>query len=99
MMTFNLSWEVTICDLNFPTSYEIPVIVLNEFETISNITCYHAYMNSWKPIIGENLKTFPEHRQTFPEPESIIDKHIVTVLKDSQVVGHLTKGNQDDTPK
>ena len=30
-MAVNLSWEgtVMICDLNFPTSYKIPVIVLN----------------------------------------------------------------------
>ena len=38
-MVVNLNWEkiVTICDLNFPASYEIPAIVLNEFETISDI--------------------------------------------------------------
>ena len=71
--------------LIFPTSYEIPVIVLNPFETKSDFKGYHAYMNSWNPIIGENL-------QTRPEPENIMDKYDVAVLKDRQVVGHLTKG-------
>ena len=41
-------------------------------------------MNSWNPIIGENL-------QTRPEPENIMDKYDVAVLKDRQVVGHLTE--------
>ena len=40
-------------------------------------------MNSWKPIIGEEL-------QTCPEPENIMDKYTVAVLKDTQVVRHLT---------
>ena len=41
-MAVNLTWEdtVTICDLNFLTSYEIQVIVLNEFETTSDIKSY-----------------------------------------------------------
>ena len=42
-------------------------------------------MNSWNPIIGGNL-------QTRPEPENKMDKYDVAVLKDRQVVGHLTKG-------
>ena len=33
-------------------------------------------MNSWKPIIGEEL-------QTCPEPENIMDKYTVAVLKDT----------------
>ena len=40
-------------------------------------------MNSYKPIVGENL-------QTCPEPENIIDKYAAVVLKDSKVVEHLT---------
>lgn len=60
--------------LIFPTSYELP-----------DFKGYHAYMNSWNPIIGGNL-------QTRPEPENIMDKYDVAVLKDRQVVGHLTKG-------
>ena len=62
---------VTIWDSNFPTSYEIPVIVTHEFETKSDILGYHAYMNNWKPTIGENL-------QTRLEPENIIDRYAIS---------------------
>ena len=43
IMAVNLSLEaVTICDLNFLTSYKIPVIVLNEVDTKSDIKgCVH----------------------------------------------------------
>ena len=58
-MAVNLSCEeaITICNLHFLTSYQIPVIVLDEFEAKSNIKGYHSCMNIWKPIIGENLQT------------------------------------------
>ena len=111
-MTVNLSWEetFTIFNLNFPTSHEILVIVFNEFETKSDIDtllhnvskqtkralgilrCSHAYINNWKPIIGENL-------QTCPEPDNIMNKYAVAVLKDTQVVGHLTKGKSERCAK
>lgn len=47
-MAVSLSWEetVVICDLICETSYEIPVIILNEFKTKSDIKGYHAYKNS-----------------------------------------------------
>ena len=47
-MAVSLSWEeaVVICDLICETSYEIPVIILNEFENKSDIKGYHAYKNS-----------------------------------------------------
>ena len=53
-------------------------------ETKSDISGYHAYTNSWKAIIEENW-------QTRPGPGNIIDKYVVVVLKDTQVVGHSTK--------
>ena len=86
-MEVNLSCKKTstISDLKFPTSYEIPVIVLNESETKSDIKGCHAYMNSWKPIIGYNL-------QTCPESKNKMNKYAVAVLIDTQIVGHLTKG-------
>lgn len=85
IMTVNLSWEetVTICNLNFATSQKIPVIVLNVSETKSDIRGYHAYTNSWKAIIEENWQT--------RSWTNIIDKYVVVVLKDTQVVGHSTK--------
>ena len=42
-------------------------------------------MSSWKPIIGENLQTRPEH-------DNIMNKYAAALLKDTQIVGHLTKG-------
>ena len=75
-----MSWEETVklCDLNFPTSFrhEITVIVRNEFETKSDVKGYHPYINSWKPIIGENLKTHSE-------AENVMKKYAVAVLKDT----------------
>lgn len=48
IVAVSLSWEeaVTKCDLNLLTSYENPVIVLNEIETNTDIKGYHTYMNS-----------------------------------------------------
>ena len=85
-MAVSLSWEeaVVICDLICETSYEIPVIILNEFENKSDIKGYHAYKNSWKTIIWGNI-------QTCQEPDTIMDKYPVAVLKDTQVVCYLTK--------
>ena len=59
--------------------------IIKEFETKSVIKGYHAYMNDWTPILGENLSTRPES-------ESEIDKYAVAVTKDAQVIGHLKKG-------
>ena len=42
---------------------------------ISNIKDHHAYQNSWKKVIGEN----------------IMDKYTVAVLKDRKVVDYLNK--------
>lgn len=37
VVTLSCKKTVAICDLNFPTPYEIPVIAFNEFETKSDI--------------------------------------------------------------
>ena len=42
------------------SSYEMPLVIIKEFETESVIKGYHAYMNDWAPILGENLSTCPE---------------------------------------
>ena len=42
------------------SSYEMPLAIIKEFETESVIKRYHAYMNDWTPIFGENLSTRPE---------------------------------------
>ena len=36
-VTLSCIKTVVICDLNFPTPYEIPVIAFNKFETKSDI--------------------------------------------------------------
>ena len=51
------SW-VLCCKLS--SSYEMPLAIIKEFETESVIKRYHAYMNDWTPIFGENLSTRPE---------------------------------------
>ena len=73
-------------------SYEIPVFVLNESGTKSDIKSYQAYVNSSKAIIGENL-------QTRPESENIMDKYAAAVLKDTHVVGCLTSGKSGQYAK
>ena len=63
----------------------MPLVIIKEFETESVIKGYHAYMNDWTPILGENLSTRPE-------PENKIDKYVVAVTKDARVTDHLKKG-------
>ena len=60
--------------------YEIPVNVLNELETKSDIIGYHAYVESWKPIIGGKL-------QNCPEPENIMGENnlLYNGLKQSSI--------------
>ena len=58
------------------SSYEMPLVIIKEFETESVIKGYHAYMNDWTAILGENLSTRPES-------ESEIDKYAVAVTKDA----------------
>ena len=78
--------------LSFAIYYEIPVTALNESGTKSDIKGYHAYVKSWKAIIGENF-------QTRPESENIVDKYAAPVLKDTQGVGHLTNGKSGQYTK
>ena len=77
--------KVELCGVKLSSSYEMPLVIVKEFETESVIKGYHAYMNDWTPILGENLSTRPE-------PENEIDKYAVAVTKDARVIGHLKKG-------
>ena len=63
----------------------MPLVIIKEFETESVIKGYHAYMNDWTPLLGENLSTRSE-------PKNEIDKYAVAVTKDARVIGHLKKG-------
>ena len=73
--------KVELCRIKLSSSYEMPLVIIKKFETESVIKGYHAYMNDWTPILGENLSTRPE-------PENEIDKYAVAVTKDAQVIGH-----------
>ena len=77
--------KVELCGVKLSSSYEISQLITIEFETESVIKGYHAYMNDWTPILGENLSTRSE-------PENEIDKYAVAITKDARVIGHLKKG-------
>ena len=67
--------KVELGGVKLSSSYEIPLIIIKEFETQSAIKGYHAYMNDWSPILGENLSTRPD-------PENEIDKYAVVITKE-----------------
>ena len=77
--------KVELCGVKLSSSYEMPLVIIKEFETESVIKGYHAYMNDWTPLLGENLSTRLE-------PENEIDKYSVAVTKDARLVVHLNKG-------
>ena len=77
--------KVELCGVKLSSSYEMPLVIIKEFETGSVFTVYHAYMNDWTAILGENLSTRPV-------PENEIDKYAVAVTKDARLIGHLKKG-------
>ena len=73
--------KVELCGVKLSSSYEIPLVIIKEFETELVIKRFHAYMNDWTPIFGENVSTRTE-------PKSEIDKFVVAVTKDAWVIGH-----------
>ena len=82
---YDMEQKVELCGVKLSSSYEMPLVIIKEFETESVIKRYHAYMNDWTPILGENLSTRPK-------PENEVDKYAVAVSKDARVIGHLKKG-------
>ena len=77
--------EVELCDVKLSSSYEMPFVTIEEFEAESVIKEYHAYMNDWTPILGENVSIRPEL-------ENEIDEYAVAGTTDARVIGHLKKG-------
>ena len=49
--------KVEICGVKLSSTYEMPLVIIKEFDTESVIKGYHAYMNYWTPILGENIST------------------------------------------
>ena len=82
--------KVKPCGVKLPSSFKIPLVIIKEFETESVIKGYHAYMNDWTPILGENLSTRPE-------PKHEVDKYAVD--KEAWVIGHLKKRKTGHYPK
>ena len=76
--------KVEVCSIKLSSSYEMPLVIIKEFETESVIKRYHAYMNDWTPFLTEYLSTRPE-------PENEIDKYAMAVTKDARVISHLKK--------
>ena len=52
--------KVELFGVKYSSSYEMPLVIIKEFETELVTKGYHAYMNDWTPILGENLSTRPE---------------------------------------
>ena len=76
--------KVELCGVELSSSCEVLVVIIKEFKTEPVIKGYHAYMNDWTSILGENLSTLSE-------PENEIDKYAVLVTKYARVIGHLKK--------
>ena len=77
--------KVELCSVKLSSSYKMPLVIIKEFETESVIKGHHVYMNDWAPILGENLSICPE-------PKTKIDKYVVAVTKDVQVIDHFKTG-------
>ena len=76
--------KVEFCGVKLSSSYEMPLVIIKEFETEPVIKGYHAYMNDWTSILGDNLSTCPE-------PKNEIDEYAVLVTRYARVIGHLKK--------
>ena len=64
---------------------QIPIAVVTSIDIDSYVKGYHAHQDKWTPQIVEKLKTAIE-------PDNIMDKYDVCVLKYNDIVGHLPKG-------
>ena len=71
--------KVELCGGKLSSSYKMQLVIFKEFETEPVVKGYHAYMNDWTSILGENLSTRPE-------PENEIDKYAVLVTKYARVI-------------
>ena len=47
--------KVELCGVKLSSSYEMPLVIIKKFETKSVIKGYHAYMNDWTPILGQQF--------------------------------------------
>ena len=68
-----------------PMNEELPMVTINNFETISNVKGYYVYKGIWVPKIGETLSTERE-------PGNPKEKYALCVNKNECIVGHLPQG-------
>ena len=64
---------------------EIQIVVMTNFEFDSFVKGHHEYKNIWTPKIGETLLTERE-------PGNLVDKYVVCVKKNNEIVEHLQLG-------
>ena len=64
---------------------EILIAVTTKFDVDSSVKGYHEYKSIWTPKIGEILLTERE-------PGNLVDKYVVCVKKENELVGHLPLG-------
>ena len=67
-------------------------LLINSFETVSNVEEYHVYQGIWVPKIGETLST--ERESGNPK-----DKYTVCVKKNEWIVRHLLLGKTGNFAK
>ena len=64
---------------------EIPIVVTTNFDVDSFVRRYHEYKSIWTPKSGEILSTEREQG-------NLVDKYVVCVKKENEIVGHLSLG-------
>ena len=64
---------------------EMPIVVTTDFDVDSFVKGYHEYKSIWTRKIGEMLLTERE-------PGNLVDKYVVCVKKENEIVGHLPHG-------
>ena len=64
---------------------EIPIVVTTNFGVDSFVKGFYEYKSIWTPKIGEILLTERE-------PGNLVDKYVVCVKKENELVGHLPLG-------
>ena len=63
---------------------QMPIVVTVNFDVDSYVKRYHEYKSIWTPKVGEVLSTERE-------PENVVDKYVVCVKKNNEIVGKFAK--------
>ena len=71
---------------------EIPIAVTTNFDVDSFVKGYHEYKSIWIPKIGDILSTERERG-------NLVDKYVVCVKRENEIVGHLPLGKDEKFAK